>query len=52
LNPLGGFVFVLGQDLSAWIELKCLGVSTEQILGSEVTRATEAQRVTTNKPGV
>jgi hypothetical protein len=27
-------------------------VSTGQILGSELTRATEAQRVPTNKPGV
>jgi hypothetical protein len=26
-------------------------VSTEQIPGSEMTRATEAQRVPTNKPG-
>jgi hypothetical protein len=27
------------------------GVSTEQILGSEMMRATEAQRVPMNKPG-
>jgi hypothetical protein len=37
------------SDNMVW---SAIHVSTEQILGSEVTKATEVQRVPTNKPGV